>query len=249
MSSLGSISRGSIFLFVIAKTLLGPVWLLVGPALFISVLGALFSEVSGISPAIFVPHLTIGLVTWTLISGFVTGSTTVFQRNRPQILQNGLQISDMVMIEVCTTVLQFLHQVIIIVAVFVIFGIAIGFSALISLFGLMLLIGNGIWLTIVFGLIGARYRDLYEVVQAIMRIAFLATPIIWLPGEGGRGGVMSIFLTFNPFYHFLELIRAPLLGNPISSLSWLVVISLTLFGFCLAHAMYNRYAKKVPLWV
>ena len=60
---------------------------------------------------------------------------------------------------------------------------------------------------------------------------------------------MGAFLTFNPFYHFLELIRAPLLGNPIAPLSWLVVLSITVAGFALAHVFYQRFARLVPLWV
>jgi ABC-type polysaccharide/polyol phosphate export permease len=128
-----------------------------------------------------------------------------------------------------------LHQVVIIVAVFVIFQLAVGFYGLVSLIGLALLIGNGIWLTFVFRIVGARYRDLSEVVQAVMRIAFLATPIIWMPAQEGRGDVLGAFLTCNPFYHFLELIRAPLLGNPIAPLSWLVVLFTTVAGFFLAH--------------
>ena len=237
------------FLMRYRKTLLGPAWLLVGPALFIAMLGLLFSAVSGIPRATFIPHLAIGLTVWTLISGFVTGSTTIFQRNRPQILQGGMPLADLVMVDVFTTVLQFVHQLVIIVVVFVIFRLGIGHYALVSLVGLMLLIANGIWLTVVFGIIGARYRDLSEIVQAIMRIAFLATPIIWMPGEGGRSGIMDVFLNFNPFYHFLEIVRAPLLGNAIAPLSWLVVLSITALGFALAQLMYARFARLVPLWV
>ena len=181
------------FLIRYRKTLLGPAWLLVGPALFIALLGMLFSRVGAISPDVFIPHLAIGLIVWTLISGFVSGSTTVFQRNRPQILQGGLPLTDLVMVDVLTTFLQFAHQVIIIVGVFVIFGIGIGLYALVGLVGLILLIANGVWLTVVFGIVGARYRDLTEIVTAVMRIAFLATPIIWMPGVGARGGVMGRF--------------------------------------------------------
>lgn len=220
-----------------------------GPALFIAILGLLFSAVGNVPRAVFVPHLAIGLVAWTLISGFVTGSTTIFPRSRPQILQGGMSLADLVMVDVFTTGLQFLHQVPIIAAVFVIFGLGVGLYALVSLAGLALLIANGVWLTIVFGIIGARYRDLSEIVTAVMRIAFLATPIIWMPGEGARGGILGVYLTLNPFYHFLELIRAPLLGNAIAPLSWVVVLSITALGFGLAQTMYGHFARRVPLWV
>lgn len=237
------------FLIHYRRTALGPLWLLVGPALFILFLGTLFSRVGNVDSSIFIPNLTIGLIAWTLIAGFITGSTTVFQRGRAQILQGGMGLTDITMVSVFTTVLTFFHQIILVAIVLVIYGVGVSFYSLVSLVGLALLIANGIWLTIFFGIIGARYRDLFEIMQAIMRIAFLATPIIWMPGEGGRGGVMGAFLIYNPFYHFLELIRAPLLGNPIAPLSWIVVITITFIGFILANYFYNRFAKNIPLWV
>lgn len=237
------------FLVRYRKTAVGPLWLLVGPTLFITVLGLLFSRIGSLETALFVPHLAIGLIVWTLINGFVTGSTTIFQRNRPQILQGNMRLTDLVLVDVFSTILQFLHQVVIVLAVFLIFGHTVGVYALVSLIGFALLIANGVWLTVVFGIVGVRYRDLTEVVQAVMRIAFLATPIIWMPGAGGRGGVLGAFLIFNPFHHFLELIRAPLLGNPIAPLSWLVVLIITAAGFALAYVFYQRFSRLVPLWV
>jgi len=239
------------FLIRYRRTMLGPVWLLVGPALFIALLGLLFSRIGGNDPAVFVPYLAIGLIVWTLITGFITGSTTVFQRGRAQMLQGSMSLNDIVMVDMFSTVIIFLHQTILIVAVFMFFGIGLSFYSLVSLIGLAFLIANGIWLSVFFGIIGARYRDLAEIVQAVMRIAFLATPIIWMPGPGagGRAGVMGAFLVYNPFYHFLELVRAPLLGTPIAPLSWIVVISITVAGFVLAHFFYNRFARIVPLWV
>ncbi|MCG8688239.1 MAG: ABC transporter permease [Desulfobacterales bacterium] len=237
------------FLVRYRRTLLGPVWLLVGPTLFVVTLGLLFAEIGSQNPGQFVPHLTVGLITWTLISGFVTGSTTVFHRSRAQILQGGMSLTDIVMVDICSTFLLFLHQAVLIVVVFAIVGVDLSLYALLSLAGLALLVVNGIWLTHFFGIIGARYRDLDEIVSAIMRIAFLATPIIWMPGESTRGGIMGAFLVFNPFYHYLELIRGPLLGQPASLLSWTVVLAITVVGFLLANHFHRRFARYIPLWV
>ena len=237
------------FLIRYRRTALGPLWLLVGPSLFIALLGYLYAEIGAASPEVFIPHLTIGLITWTLVSSFLTGSATIFQRNRPQLLHGGQSLDDIVMIEAMTTLLTFLHQLPIIVVVFLIYSVPVTFFGLTSLIGLALLIANGIWLTHFFGILGARYRDLAEVVQAIMRIAFLATPIIWIPSQGARGGAMGGFLVFNPFYHFLELVRAPLLGKAVEPLSWAVVLFITLMGFAIARLMMARYARFVPLWI
>ncbi|MFN3867911.1 MAG: ABC transporter permease [Hyphomicrobiaceae bacterium] len=231
------------------RTIIGPAWLLVAPTLFIVALGLLFSEVNGVAKARFIPHLAIGLITWTLISGYSTGSANVFRRSRAQLLEGGLGLSDIVMVEVVEVALVFAHQIVIIVAVFVLYGLPLTSYALVSLLGVALIIINGVWMTQVFGIVGARYLDLSEFMQAAMRIAFLATPIIWIPGDDGRGHVMAVFLKFNPFYHFLQLVRAPLLGDAISPLSWVVVGTITVAGLVLARVVRARYGRFVPLWV
>lgn len=243
------LSSAFTFLIRYRRTALGPLWLIIGPSLFIALLGLLYAEIGAARPDEFLPHLAIGLVTWTLVQGFVTGSATVFQRGRAQIMQGGQGLDDVVTVDVVATVLTFLHQVPIIVAVFLIFQVPVGWVALESLVGLALIIANGVWVTQVFGILGARYRDLSEVFQALMRIAFLATPIIWMPGDGGRGGVMEAFLTFNPFYHFLEIVRAPLVGRDTDALNWAVAIAITVAGFVLSHIIKARYARFVSLWI
>lgn len=237
------------------KTFLGPLWIIVGPTLFIVFLGLLFSQVNDSDTSIFIPHMAVGLIVWTLLSGFVNNSTKVFQRNKAQIMQGNMSLLDITIVEVLSTILLFVHQLIILLVVFVLFGINLNFYTLFSLFGVLLLIINGLWLTMFFGIIGARYRDLPEIVSAIMRIAFLATPIIWMPGGkgiedvGGRGAVIDAFLNFNPFYHFLDLIRAPLLNQSISPISISIVLPLTLLGSLLAFRFHKKFAKLIPLWV
>ena len=231
------------------KTMLGPVWVLLGPTLFILTLGLLFSDVSNVPAEIFVPHLSIGFVVWTLVSGFVIGSTTVFPRNRAQILQGGMSLLDIVAVDVMRTILLFLHQVIILFAVYYVYDLTWTTYSWVSLVGVVVLVVNGVWLTMFFGTVGARYRDLAEIVNAVMRIAFLATPIIWMPSSRGAGGVMGAFLDFNPFYHFLEIVRSPLLGNDIAMVSWLVVLGFTVFGFVVAALFHHRLKNRIPLWV
>lgn len=237
------------FLVRYRRTVLGPLWLLLSPALFIGALGGLYARIGAVDAAVFIPHLTIGFVLWTLISGFVTGSTTVFVRNRAQIMQNANTLDEIVGVDVLTNLLAFLHQVPIVIVVFLVYRVGLGAEALWSVVGLGVVIANGVWITRLFGILGARYRDLTEVFQAVMRISFLATPIIWMPAADGRGGLMGHFLTFNPFYHFLEVVRAPLLGKTVEPLSWAVVIGFTLVGFALARLFTARYSKLVPLWV
>jgi len=230
------------------KTSLGPLWLIVGPTMFVVFLGYLFSKVNSSELDVFVPHLAIGYITWTLISGFVTGGSTVFQRKRSEILQGNMRLTDVVLADNFETFLNYLHQIIVIVMVFIYFNLMPDLYSAVSLIGLLFLTINGFWVTVLCGLIGARYRDLVEIVSSVMRICFFITPIIWIPIDGA-GGALGNFLIFNPFYHYLELVRAPLLGNSISQITWTVVLSITVLGFFITTIVYNKSSRSLSLWV
>lgn len=133
--------------------------------------------------------------------------------------------------------------------VFLIFDIGINWVALESFLGLSLLIANGVWASYVFGMLGARYGDLGQILNSIMRIVFLATSIIWMPGDEMRCGAMDTLLTHNLVYHSVELVRAPLLGESPALLSWSVAIGFTGAGFFAAWFFKRHCARHLPFWL
>ena len=231
------------------KTTLGPIWLMVSPAMFIIMLGYLFAQVGGRSLAVFVPHLAVGYITWTLVSGIVTNGTTLFHRRRSELLQGDIRLTDLVLSNFFSTFLQFLHQIPVIIAVMIWFKIMPTASGvLMSLFGLCLIVINGIWMIIIAGIIGTHYRDLAEIISAFMRLAFFITPIIWMD-DGGAGGLLGAYLIFNPFFHFLDIVRAPLLGDTIMVATWIFVALSTCIGGIFAAALYRFQARSIAMWV
>lgn len=121
-------------------------------------------------------------------------------------------------------------------------------SVLVSLIGLILLIINGVWYSIVFGILGVRFRDISEIISAMMGALFFLTPILWMPETAGRGGILGPYLTYNPFYHYMEIVRAPLLGNPIEMFSWIVVLSITVLGIIVAFIFNRMFSKQLATW-
>ena len=53
-----------------------------------------------------------------------------------------------------------------------------------------------------------------------MQVVFYLTPIMWLPNLLPERAGMYM-LTFNPFFHLIEIVRAPLLGQLPSTQNWL----------------------------
>jgi lipopolysaccharide transport system permease protein len=60
--------------------------------------------------------------------------------------------------------------------------------------------------------IGTRFRDLPHALGLIMQAMWFVSPIYFQPGmfrDGGLGGLID----YNPIYHILEILRAPLLNG------------------------------------
>ena len=56
-------------------------------------------------------------------------------------------------------------------------------------------------------------------------------------------------LEFNPFYHLVEVARAPLLGKVPALSSWIAVLIVTIGGWVLAFAFFRRYCWRIAYWV
>lgn len=236
------------FVIKYRKTALGPLWVIAGPAMFVLVLGELFRHVTAHANDLFVPHLAAGLIIWNYITNIVITAPKLYAMHRPSLMHGPANHANIVLKVICNSGIIFLHQSIVIVAVMVLHQVPPSAHWLLILPAVALILAHSIWVLVVLGLIGARYRDLAEVVEMAMRIAFLATPIIWMAGDDGRGSVVGVFLAFNPFYHVLEPLRGAILGTPIPAASWIISSAIAATGLAFAGYMYRRFRHSAVLW-
>ncbi|MCC5698521.1 ABC transporter permease, partial [Klebsiella pneumoniae] len=54
---------------------------------------------------------------------------------------------------------------------------------------------------------------------------------------------------FNPLYHYIEIIRDPLIGQPPQLLNWIVVLGCTVVGWLLALLVMRNYRARVTYWI
>jgi ABC-2 type transport system permease protein len=77
------------------------------------------------------------------------------------------------------------------------------------------------------------------------------TPIIWnestLQAQGA--GNYTRIIELNPLLHYLDIVRAPLLGADQEIHHWVVVIVLTIIGWCVAALAMRQFRARVPYWV
>ena len=58
-----------------------------------------------------------------------------------------------------------------------------------------------------------------------------------------------VLADFNPIYHLISIVRAPLLGQAPTTTNWLVSLGVTVAGSALAFALFARYRWRIAYWV
>ena len=228
------------------RSVLGPFWLTLSMGALVAALGTLYGMLFKVEMAAYVPHLALGFIVWALISGVITDGCHVFINAAGIIQQVGLPLSVHVYRLLWRNLLILFHNAAVFVVVAAIFGVSPDWAGFLALPGLVLLCLNGLWAVLLLGIISARFRDVPPIVASIVRICFFVTPIIWMPELVPE---RAMVLEINPFYHLVEVVRAPLLGEVPGLSSWIAVLSMTVAGWVLAFAFFRRYRWRIAYWV
>lgn len=140
----------------------------------------------------------------------------------------------------------FAHNAVAILGVLIFFGKAPTWLALEALPGVAVILAIGYFLAMVMGPICARFRDVPQAVQSIMQVIFFLTPIFWMPSAVSN---RPMFTHANPFYHLIELVRAPLLGHEATLLNWQVALGTLAVVMVAAFISVSLTRKRISLWI
>jgi lipopolysaccharide transport system permease protein len=231
------------------RSILGPFWLTLSMAITVYSMGFLYGRLFHADLQTYYPFLVAGMLTWTLIATAITELTDAFITSDGLIKQIKLPYSLYIHRVAARNILIFFHNLIVMVPVYIIFhqGAKITLYSLLILPGLALIYINAIIFGLVLAMIGARYRDVSQIIKSLVNVVFFVTPIMWTPmilPEHDR-----IFVYINPFYSFIELIRAPLIGNAPSLFNIGVTLSITLIGALLCATMFVKYRARIIYWL
>jgi ABC-type polysaccharide/polyol phosphate export permease len=138
--------------------------------------------------------------------------------------------------------INFAHQLVIVVAVIVMFGLWKKANAPMALIGFILSMGNLLWIALICGIISARFRDVPQIVTAVMQVLMFLTPIFWRPEAIHNHRAV---LTANPFYYMLEATRRPMLGEGVTAHAYSALIIMLVLGWAAAFVVFARTRRRV----
>jgi ABC-type polysaccharide/polyol phosphate export permease len=112
----------------------------------------------------------------------------------------------------------------------------------VAVIGLALLTVNAAWAGMLAAIFSARFRDVPQIVVSVMQFALFMTPVFWQPGRLGKAHAI---LVFNPFYHMLEAVRAPLLGAQPDAHTYSFLALMAVAGWGLTFAVFTRTRRRI----
>lgn len=236
------------------RSVLGPLWITISMAVTAIALGVLYAGLFGNSIERQLPYILVGFVVWGFIGGSLTEGSTVFISNAGLIRHLPSPISVHVYRLVWRQVLLFAHNLVVYLVMFVFFPQPLGLASLSVLPAFVLLVVNGAWAALLIGIVSTRFRDLPPVTQSVVQLMFFLTPIVWIYEDLLNSTNETIagrarFAELNPFLHFVEIVRRPLLGQSFELRNWVVVLAITAVGWTLALVAMRNYRSRVSYWV
>ncbi|MGY2067536.1 galactan export ABC transporter permease subunit Wzm/RfbD [Blastococcus sp. SYSU DS0619] len=236
------------------RSLLGPIWITISMAVTAVALGILYAGLFGNPLEEQLPYILVGFIVWGFIAGCINEGSEVFIANEGLIKHLPSPISVHVYRLVWRQILFFVHNLIVYAVMLIVFPQPLTWMSLAAIPAFLLLMLNGLWIALLAGIVSTRFRDLTPITQSIVQLMFFMTPIVWIYDDFLNSPNPTIaerarWAEFNPFLHFLEIIRAPMLGADQHWRHWVVVLVIAVVGWTLALVVMRRYRARVAYWV
>lgn len=228
------------------RSVLGPLWLTLGTAGGSAGLGFIWSELFHVDPKTFVPTLTAGLIIWQFISGTITESTVLFGRQAAIIRNLNLPLAIHPVQLLIRHLINLAHNAPVFFLVALALGHPLTLITWLALPGLLLVTLNLLWLTILIGLLGARFRDIEYLISTILPLLMFISPVFYRPNYLPFS---ENIMWFNPFSHFIEIIRYPLLGSAPPLFVVETNLIMLVIGWTLTLWLFNRQHNRIAFWV
>lgn len=228
-------------------SMLGPFWLTITTGIFIAGLGPLYARLFSLDMTKYLPFMAFGVTTWNFITGAINDSCGTFVASSQLMKQMRLPRFALLFRIIWRSIIAFLHNLPIYAVIFLWFGMPLGLHLLAVIPGFVILCLNLTWIGLVVAILCTRYRDIAPIIGSILQIGFFVTPVMWNYKLQHINNSWIVYC--NPFAAFVELVRAPLMGEEISRPLLYLSLACLVVGWALAGALFVRCRRQIVYWV
>jgi len=230
------------------RSALGQFWITIGMSIQIATIGVVFGLVLGAPLETYLPFVATGIIIWTFFAATLNDSSTAFIAAESLMKQLTITPITYVLRVVWRNIIVFSHNLILIPIALILFGYPASINLLLFIPGIVLALVTLSWLAVFIAIIGTRFRDIAPIVASLLTVGFYLTPVIWKP-ELIPSGFAHLLLGLNPFYHLMQVIRLPLLGELPTLDNWLLASLSAVVGSVAAFYFYRANRFRIVYWL
>lgn len=227
------------------RSLLGPFWMSIQMAIMVAVIGSVTGHLSSASTISHLPMLALSLTAWNFLNSVILDATTMLQNSSSLIKDRALPPIIFLLQGVFRQALFALHNATVPLILWLVLVRADAGSIVAALPGLVLFIACALGLSLVFGALATRFRDMKPIIESTLMLAFLSSPIIWTPEMVDQN---STVMRLNPLTHLFAVWREPLTTGHVAMTS--VVYDLVLAAvLTIASIVTVARLRKAAFWI
>lgn len=226
------------------RSFMGVLWSILQPLGMTILLSIVFSRLFHVDIVLYAPYILSGIITWEFMSSSLTGGSLAFVQADAYIKQCRhplaiytlrLILSNLIVLMLASTVLWIWALVALPQ------NIGLCWLAIISFFPLLALMT---WpLASLLAYLGARFRDIPHAMGLILQAIWFISPV-YFEAKMFRSGGLNGLVDYNPIYHLLQIIRAPVLEGQWPTLNNYLFCIGTAMVFALLAVLVGRKAER-----
>ena len=195
----------------------------------------------------YVIYLGIGLVVWNTIASAVSSAPNLFENNQAHVHNTNLNPVFYTLEEWAFQLQTFVQSFLLVILALSFFQadllvnlLLYGWLPLLNLFLFLY------WFPVFICLLGARYRDLYQLVPIVLQLVFLLSPILYKKDSLGS---LVWTANLNPIYRILGQVRYSLMTGSVQLSVGLLLLIANFSCIFLALVLLNKERSSLPFLV
>lgn len=229
------------------RTYLGSFWLGLSNLFSVAVLSVVYGTVFKVQDfQVYVVYLGLGLVVWNTMAAAISAAPNLFEHNYSHVQNTNLNPVFYTLEEWSFQLQTFLMSFLLVIAVLSFFQPTLILNLFVGWLPILNLLLFLYWFPVLICLLGARYRDIYQLVPIALQLIFLLSPILYQKKNLGN---MQWTANFNPLYRVLSPVRHSLMTGEVVWLQNGLFFLVNLVGIWLAIHFINRDRPNLPFLI
>jgi ABC-type polysaccharide/polyol phosphate export permease len=229
------------------RSVFGIAWIVISYLIFVAGLAIFFGGFANVDSRHFLIYVALGYAAFQFIVGNIVDGCSVFVTSAHWIKSTSLPYSIYVYKSIFRSLFPFALHMLCALVIMAINGWRPGASAVLAIPAFALYLINAVWLQYLLGLFASRWRDIAHLMGALTKVLLIMSPVMWVYHE--RTGLVREIADANPMTHFIEILRGPIMGEPVANFSWAYALAATFVGLAVTTIAGGIMRRRLPFWV